>query len=86
MPDRKSDSPDVDFRITAATGLLLHLAGKELDNVPHTGAAIEAGRAAGAAAASLEATSLGYPVYERMGFRRVDDYVTVGLESAMFPR
>ena len=43
-----------------------------------TAAAIEAGRLAGATAACLEATVLGFPVYERMGFKRVDDYVVVG--------
>jgi GNAT superfamily N-acetyltransferase len=51
-----------------------------------TAVAVEAGRNAGAQSACLEATALGFPVYERMGFRRVDDYVTVGLESAVFPR
>ena len=46
-----------------------------------TAAAIDAGRAAGATAACLQATELGFPVYERMGFRRVDDYVVVGREA-----
>lgn len=46
-----------------------------------TAAAIDAGRAAGATAACLQATQLGFPVYERMGFRRVDDYVVVGREE-----
>lgn len=46
-----------------------------------TAAAIEAGRAAGATAACLQATELGFPVYERMGFRRVDDYVVVGRDE-----
>jgi len=43
-----------------------------------TAAAVDAGRAAGATAACLEATALGYGVYEKMGFKRVDDYVVVG--------
>ena len=46
-----------------------------------TAAAIEAGRAAGATAACLEATVLGFPVYSGMGFRRYDDYLTVGTEG-----
>jgi GNAT superfamily N-acetyltransferase len=46
-----------------------------------TAAAIEAGRASGATSACLEATVLGLPVYERMGFRRYDDYLTVGTEG-----
>jgi GNAT superfamily N-acetyltransferase len=46
-----------------------------------TVAAIEAGRRAGATASCLEATVLGYPVYEAMGFRKVDDYVVVGKDS-----
>ena len=46
-----------------------------------TAAAIEAGRAAGATSACLEATALGFPVYERMGFRRYDDYLTVGTDG-----
>jgi len=46
-----------------------------------TAAAIEAGRRAGATSACLEATVLGYPVYERMGFRKVDDYVVVGKDE-----
>ena len=50
-----------------------------------TAAAIEAGRAAGATAACLEATVLGFPVYERMGFERVDDYVVVGNAVPAFP-
>ena len=51
-----------------------------------TVAAIEAGRTAGATAACLEATVLGYPVYEAMGFRKVDDYVVVGKDEVVFPR
>ena len=46
-----------------------------------TAAAIEAGRAMGATAACLQATSLGFPVYKRMGFERVDDHVVVGLDE-----
>ncbi len=46
-----------------------------------TAAAIESGRAAGATAACLEATALGYSVYQKMGFRRVDDYVIVGRDE-----
>jgi hypothetical protein len=44
-PDQKAAAPDMNLRVSAATGLLLHLAGKELNNVPHTNAAIEAARA-----------------------------------------
>jgi GNAT superfamily N-acetyltransferase len=51
-----------------------------------TAVAIGAGRDAGAESACLEATALGFPVYQRMGFRRVDDYVCVGLDSAVFPK
>lgn len=43
-----------------------------------TAAAIESGRAAGATAACLEATELGFSVYQKMGFRRVEDYLVVG--------
>jgi GNAT superfamily N-acetyltransferase len=50
-----------------------------------TAAAVEAGRLAGARAACLEATVLGFPVYERMGFERVDDYVVVGNAVPAFP-
>ena len=46
-----------------------------------TAAAIDAGRASGANAACLEATALGFPVYAAMGFKRYDDYVTVGTEG-----
>lgn len=46
-----------------------------------TAAAVEAGRMAGATAACLEATALGFPVYERMGFRKREDYVVVGTEG-----
>jgi len=46
-----------------------------------TAAAVDAGRAAGARAACLEATDLGLPVYRKMGFRRVDDYVVVGRDG-----
>lgn len=51
-----------------------------------TVAAVETGRAAGATAACLEATVLGLPVYERLGFRRVDDYVVVGADTPVFPK
>jgi GNAT superfamily N-acetyltransferase len=43
-----------------------------------TASAIEAGRQAGATAACLESTELGFTVYEGMGFRKVDDYVVFG--------
>lgn len=46
-----------------------------------TAAAIESGRAMGATGACLQATSLGFPVYKRMGFERVDDYVVVGRDE-----
>jgi GNAT superfamily N-acetyltransferase len=46
-----------------------------------TAAAIDSGRAMGATAACLQATELGFPVYQRMGFRRVDDYVVVGRDE-----
>lgn len=46
-----------------------------------TAAAIDAGRAAGARAACLEATDLGLPVYRKMGFRRIDEYVVVGRDD-----
>lgn len=46
-----------------------------------TAAAIESGRAMGATAACLQATELGFPVYQEMGFRRVDDYVVVGRDE-----
>lgn len=51
-----------------------------------TAAAIDAGRGRGATAACLEATPLGLPVYERMGFRRVDDYVVMTTEGVLFPK
>jgi ribosomal protein S18 acetylase RimI-like enzyme len=38
--------------------------------------AIEQGAAAGCTVATLQASPLGLPVYERMGFRQVDDYRT----------
>ncbi|MEO6044716.1 MAG: GNAT family N-acetyltransferase [Tepidiformaceae bacterium] len=43
-----------------------------------TAGAIMAGREAGARAACLEATEIGLPVYLRMGFRRVGDYIVLG--------
>lgn len=46
-----------------------------------TAAAIDSGRAMGATAACLQATALGFPVYQKMGFRRVDDYVVVGRDE-----
>ncbi|MBE0610226.1 MAG: GNAT family N-acetyltransferase [Dehalococcoidia bacterium] len=46
-----------------------------------TAAAIDSGRAKGATAACLQATELGFPVYQKMGFRRVDDYVVVGRDE-----
>ena len=46
-----------------------------------TAAAIESGRTAGATAACLEATELGFSVYQKMGFRRIDDYVVVGRDE-----
>jgi GNAT superfamily N-acetyltransferase len=51
-----------------------------------TAAAIEAGVRGGATAACLEATILGVPVYEAMGFRKVDDYVVMGVDSPLFPK
>lgn len=44
-------------------------------------AAIAAGVAAGATAACLESTELGFRLYESLGFRRVDDYIVVGTED-----
>ncbi len=44
-------------------------------------AAVAAGQGAGATAACLESTELGFPVYESLGFRRVDDYIVVGTEG-----
>jgi GNAT superfamily N-acetyltransferase len=48
-----------------------------------TWAAVDAGRALGADTAYLAASTMGYPVYERMGFRRAAEYpcwhVPVGL-------
>lgn len=43
-----------------------------------TAVAVEAGRQLGAGAACLEATELGLPVYERLGFKRRFDYVILG--------
>ncbi len=43
-----------------------------------TAAAVEVGRQLGADAACLEATELGLPVYERLGFTRRFDYVILG--------
>lgn len=43
-----------------------------------TAAAIIAGREAGATAACLEASALGLPVYSKMGFRKLGEYVVVG--------
>ncbi len=43
-----------------------------------TAAAILAGRDAGATAACLEASELGMPVYLKMGFRKLGDYVVLG--------
>lgn len=40
-----------------------------------TGAAVEAGQAAGCRIASLQASEMGRPVYTRMGFERPYDYV-----------
>lgn len=40
-----------------------------------TWAAVEAGRREGISLAALQATELGLPVYERMGFRRIREYV-----------
>jgi GNAT superfamily N-acetyltransferase len=39
-----------------------------------TWAAVEAGRRAGCAVASLQASAMGRPVYARMGFQHVIDY------------
>ncbi|MEP7216096.1 MAG: GNAT family N-acetyltransferase [Anaerolineaceae bacterium] len=43
-----------------------------------TAAAISAGREAGATAACLEATQLGLPVYLKMGFRQLGEYIVMG--------
>ena len=51
-----------------------------------TAAAIEAGERAGATGACLEATVLGFPVYEAMGFRKIDDYVVMGTDAPLFPK
>ncbi|MGE3074042.1 MAG: GNAT family N-acetyltransferase [Dehalococcoidia bacterium] len=51
-----------------------------------TAAAIEAGMSAGATGACLEATILGFSVYEAMGFRKIDDYVVMGTDTPLFPR
>jgi len=48
-----------------------------------TAAAVEVARRRGAKAACLEATALGFPVYERMGFRTVGEYVVMGTEAAV---
>ncbi|MBK8559187.1 GNAT family N-acetyltransferase [Candidatus Amarobacter glycogenicus] len=46
-----------------------------------TSAAVAAGVAVGATAACLESTELAFPLYESLGFRRVDDYIVVGTED-----
>ena len=46
-----------------------------------TAAAITAGREAGATAACLEASELGLPVYLKMGFRKLGEYVIVGKDA-----
>lgn len=51
-----------------------------------TAAAIEAGMRAGATGACLEATILGLPVYEAMGFRKIDDYVVMGTDVPLYPK
>lgn len=38
--------------------------------------AVRAGREAGCTAAALEASEMGYPIYQRMGFRHVTGYKT----------
>lgn len=43
-----------------------------------TSAAIERGRGQGAVAACLEASQLGYRVYERLGFRTLREYIVLG--------
>lgn len=47
-----------------------------------TAAAILAGREAGAAAACLEASELGLPVYQKMGFQKLGEYVILGKRPA----
>lgn len=49
-----------------------------------TMAAVERGRRAGAVAACLESTVEAFALYERLGFRRVDDYVIVGTDAPVF--
>jgi GNAT superfamily N-acetyltransferase len=49
-----------------------------------TGAAVNAGRALGADVAYLAATDMGYPVYERMGFRRFSEYPTWQVHVGFF--
>lgn len=51
-----------------------------------TAAAIAAGAREGATGACLEATILGFPVYEAMGFRKIDDYVVMASDSPIFPK
>lgn len=46
-----------------------------------TAVAIEAGRRQGADAAALQATVEAFAMYQRMGFRHVDDYVVVGTDG-----
>jgi hypothetical protein len=43
--NRKGPAPDIDVRVTAAAGLMLHLAGKELNSRSNAEVAIEAARA-----------------------------------------
>jgi GNAT superfamily N-acetyltransferase len=42
-----------------------------------TAAAVEWGAAHGSAGACLVASTMGFPVYQRLGFQRVDDYVSL---------
>jgi len=58
---------------TASVGTVRAVRGKGYGTAV-TWRAIESGRALGARSAYLAATSMGYPVYGRMGFRRVADY------------
>ena len=46
-----------------------------------TAAAVSAGRDCGATAACLEATQLGMPVYVKMGFRQLGEYVVMGKDA-----
>lgn len=46
-----------------------------------TSAAIDAGRRAGAVAACLESTEAAFNMYQRMGFRHVDDYIVMGIDE-----